>query len=91
MFYAQVKTDCKDCGHNIYHSPVYSNAVANMAEKFDDDRVTIFYHFTSRHYLTIIKGLKQKVFMSCAQSIEQLQRDNEVVKVLAWARGEDIE
>lgn len=91
MWHVQVKTDCKDCGHNIYHAPVYSNSCANMAEKFDDDRVIIFYDYTSRHYMTVIKGTQQKVFMSCAQSIEQLQRDNEVVKVLAWARGEDIE
>lgn len=86
LFNPQVKTDCKDCGHKIYHAPIYHNSVANMAEKYDGEDVTIFYHFTSRHYMTIIKGLKQKVFMSCAQSIEELQSDDEIVKVLAWAK-----
>lgn len=90
MFKPQVRTGCKDCGHTIYHAPLHNEWVANMAEKYNNEHVKILYHYESRHYLTIIKGTVQKVFMSCAQSIEQLMGEKEVGRVLAWANtGED--
>lgn len=88
MYSALVKTDCKDCGHRVYHSPIKDNKCAGMAEKFDNVHVTIFYDFASRHYMTLIKGMTQKIFMSCALSIEQIQGDKEVGLVLAWANSD---
>lgn len=88
MWTPQVKTDCKDCGHKIYHAPLYSSWVANMASKYNDINLQVFYDYTSRHYMTVIKTTPERCFMSCALTLEQIIEKQEMEKVLAWAKEE---
>lgn len=91
MFGANVKTGCKDCGHRIYHPPIHNGFGTNMAKKFENVHVIILYDYTSKHYLTLIKGQVEKCLMSCALTGDAIQSDKEIGKILAWAEGNQEE